>query len=63
MAAWDLRCIGPLIHVIPLDDLREHELTESCWCGVEHEDDLPHVVIHMSMDKREDFETGRRSPS
>lgn len=47
-------------HVIPLDDLREHDCNEDCWCRpIEDEG----VYIHNSMDGREKFEIGERKPS
>ena len=47
-------------HVMPLDDLREHEFV-SCWCHPDVDDDG--LVIHHSMDRREAFETGERLAS
>ena len=45
-------------HVYPLHDLRDHTLTETCWCKpVINEDG---IVVHNSMDGREDYEEGRR---
>lgn len=43
---------GAEIHVIPLDDLREH-VSEACWCHPTPEDDRPNVIVHHSMDRRE----------
>ena len=45
-------------HVFPLNDLKPHN-TESndCWCNPEVDD---FVVIHNSMDGREDCEHGRK---
>lgn len=47
-------------HVVPLNDLREHESNGSCWCKPTLDEG---VWMHHSMDGREDFETGRRLPS
>lgn len=48
-------------HVYPLNDLREHEISDKpCWCKPRIEDG---IVIHNSMDGREDYETGKRRPS
>lgn len=55
--------IGNLVtHIVPVDDLRPHELTSMCWCHphLDHED---FIALHQSADCREDFETGRRMPS
>lgn len=52
------------IHVMPVGDLREH-LSQGleCWCQPEQDEEEPRVIVHRSMDGREDFETGRRLPS
>jgi hypothetical protein len=47
------------IHVIPIDDWREHELTLTCWCHPV----LDEVVLHNSVDRREEYERGERKPS
>jgi hypothetical protein len=46
-------------HLIPVDDLRQHKLT-NCWCRPEYDDGL---VIHNSLDQRELYETGDRQLS
>jgi hypothetical protein len=48
------------IHVIPINDLREHEQLESCWCQpvMDHMDE--NVFIHQSMDRGEEYENGRK---
>lgn len=43
-------------HVHPIDDLRPHTLTADCWCGPTDDDG---VMVHHSMDRREEFEMGR----
>lgn len=48
------------IHVLPVDDLREHEPSEDCWCNPTEDDETPAVMVHHSMDGREAFETGER---
>lgn len=51
-----------VVHVIPMDDIRRHELTAECWC--EPELDYEHMVaVHNSADGREKFETGERKVS
>ena len=52
------------IHVVPLNDWREHVCDTPCWCnptldtGEEWGHDI--VFIHHSMDRREEFEQGRK---
>lgn len=46
-------------HVYPVDDLREHVLKGvACWCRPELDEEYE-VVIHNSMDRREEYEEGR----
>lgn len=49
------------LHVIPVNDLREHEFAD-CWCRPVIDEESGYVV-HNSMDRREEFETGERKPS
>lgn len=51
------------IHVIPLGDFREHEVSLSCWCHPVADDDEPGLIVHRAMDGREAFESGERLPS
>lgn len=46
-------------HVLPIGDLREHVLSEDCWRRPAHADDEPRVLVHNSMDRREEYENGR----
>jgi hypothetical protein len=46
-------------HVYPVDDLREHAVTD-CWCGPVDDDG---IVIHNSLDGREMYERGERKRS
>lgn len=48
------------IHVMPVNDLREHVDSPDCWCKPTPAEDEPRVLVHHSMDGREDFETGKR---
>ena len=43
--------------VIPTLDLREHERSSRCWCCPTWDEG---VVVHHSMDRREEYENGRR---
>ena len=47
------------LHVVPLNDLREHIASQDCWCKPT-EDDVDDVWIHHAMDKREEYEEGRK---
>lgn len=44
-------------HIYPINDLREHEITEDCWCKPEYDDGY---VIHKAMDDRESYQNGRK---
>ena len=52
-------------HVVPVDDLREHEASVDCWCQPELLDDdyADCVYLHASMDGREAFNSGARKMS
>ena len=47
-------------HVVPLGDLKEHELSEACWCEPDEDDG---VWVHHAADKRELYEDGRLKPN
>ena len=53
-------CSEPLsaLHVIPLNDLREHEVKVGCWCHPTEDDTTPDLWIHHALDGRERYETG-----
>ena len=44
------------IHVLPIEDMREHEVSE-CWCNPRDDDG---VIVHNSQDGRELYENGIR---
>lgn len=45
-------------HVVPLNDLREHEQYTDCWCNpVENE---ANIWVHNALDQRERLEDGGR---
>jgi hypothetical protein len=49
-------------HIIPNDDLYEHELMPTCWCKPTiYEAEF--IAVHNSADQREAFERGERKPS
>lgn len=43
------------IHVIPLNDWREHIESKQCWCKPKEVDG---VIVHNVMDQRQKYETG-----
>jgi hypothetical protein len=49
------------VHVVPVNDLREHTASAECWCKPSEEDEWPGVWVHHSMDGREAFENGRQA--
>lgn len=50
-----------IIHVLPIDDLREHAWHDECWCRPRWDEEEPTaLLIHNSMDRREEYETGRK---
>lgn len=46
-------------HVVPLNDLRDHEPNINCWCNPTEDEDYEGVWIHHAMDDRESYEQGR----
>ena len=48
------------MHIIPINDLREHVSSNSCWCHPEQDDEQPSIWVHNSMDRREEYEEGRK---
>jgi hypothetical protein len=46
------------VHLIPIDDLREHQLSASCWCRPRQDDQIFVVFIHNALDQREKYESG-----
>lgn len=60
--AWALAQTEREYHVIPLQDLRDHDCEASCWCRpVQDVEDL--IYSHNSLDGREAFEAGGRKVS
>lgn len=48
-------------HVLPINDLRDHEASKTCWCHPTQDEEEPLVWIHHSMDRREEYENGRKT--
>lgn len=46
-------------HVMPKNDLRDHEADPGCWCKPVKDDELS-LYVHNSMDRREEYEEGRK---
>lgn len=47
------------VHVYPRNDFRPHETDgKPCWCKPTANDDG--VIVHNSMDRREEYEEGRK---
>lgn len=47
-----------IIHCVPLNDLREHELWESCWCNPVCLEEG--AWSHNALDDRSSYENGRK---
>jgi hypothetical protein len=50
-------------HVMPLDDLKPHIAVKECWCNPTPDEEAAEVLVHHSLDKREEFERGERKPT
>lgn len=50
------------IHVVPVDDLREHTCSCTCWCRPVDDHEEPDVWMHNSLDQRERYEKGELRP-
>lgn len=47
-------------HIYPINDLREHKLEGcDCWCDPSYDEEID-AYIHNSMDRREEYEEGRK---
>ena len=49
------------LHVVPIDDLREHEPHAECWCSPVQEE--AGYIVHFALDERDKFERGERKLS
>lgn len=65
MGKLRLRPYNPdALHVMPINDLKEHISSPECWCNPTVDDEyVGTLFIHHSADGREEFEEGRRQPS
>ena len=41
------------LHVVPMNDLRDHVTNAECWCNPTQDDECLDVWVHHSMDRRE----------
>lgn len=46
------------LHVIPLNDYREHTSNRHCWCNPIMDEEDNNLFVHNSMDRRELYEEG-----
>lgn len=51
------------LHVVPLDDFREHAVSRDCWCCPTEDEEDPFLIIHHSMDGRERYSRGELLPN
>lgn len=42
----------PIAHMLPINDLRPHELNIECWCKPQLDED---TCVHNALDKRDDL--------
>jgi hypothetical protein len=48
-------------HVIPINDLKDHDESEDCWCSPDVQYvGVGTIVTHHAMDERESYEQGRK---
>ncbi len=59
MSGWEVVERDGESHVLPLGDLRDHAASRLCWCCPDEDPHEAHIIVHNSMDRREDFEKGR----
>lgn len=59
---WAVEKTNNGVHVVPIDDIKEHEMVRSCWCkpALKHNEN---VIVHNSLDGREYMETESNSKS
>ena len=50
---------GKELHVCPVNDLRPHEVTRQCWCRPKEDAEESLLIVHNSMDGRENYENGK----
>ena len=61
LGGWRVHTQDDGRHVIPVDDLRPHDPSQSCWCRPYLDADDDRVIVHNSMDGREMIECSIRA--
>lgn len=51
-----------ITHIVPVEDVREHETEPTCWCRPDWEAEGC-MYVHHAMDEREAYERGERKPN
>lgn len=46
------------VHIVPIDDIRDHQDSIECWCEPFEVEDG--VIVHNSLDGREKYENGAK---
>ena len=49
---------GAVVHVLPVEDLRDHYAGADCWCRPTEDEG---IAVHSSLDQRELVERGERA--
>jgi hypothetical protein len=58
---WCCHSADGEMHIVPIDDTRQHDPSTACWC--EPRDEGGTIFAHNSADHREQYERGERKPS
>lgn len=46
------------IHVLPANDLKPHDTSRRCWCSPDEDAETARIVVHHSLDRREQHQHG-----
>ena len=49
------------VHVLPANDLKPHDTSRRCWCCPFEDSEVARVVVHNSLDRREQHQRGKPS--
>lgn len=49
-----------VLHTLPDNDLRPHFVRTDCWCHPMEDGEVEGIFSHNALDRREDYEEGRR---
>jgi hypothetical protein len=58
--SWEAVKYKGCVHVIPIDDLADHDIGDKVTCFCDPQVDEDGLYIHNSFDGREDYEEGKR---